>query len=526
MLATSTTTLTGDMDAFYGIATPIFAVDENGIVVSWNHKMQEVTGFTHEKLLGQSLTSLLNDGTSWEGALSRVLSPNIGSNSRSDNSKCTISIRDRDSTRSFEVRVVSNCSHSENRVVGAICFADPVIENDTIIELEPDDLIDHAQQYNEIRKEAKTETEQKLTAYFAHELRNPLSALDSALTAIPSAKSDEVLTIISEMQACIKGMSSIMNNLVDLRKFEEGTISLNLAPLQLSSVVSEVHRILLPSVKPGVSFTVECNTNDRDWVRGDARRLQQTLINVTSNAIKYTLGGSVTLKACWDADAITFLCHDTGPLIVAMKRQEILPESFYHCGAPNTGIEITVAKQLVKLAGGTITFESVRKSELKSTGNFCFIKLPLAVCETNLICSIPKAELIETRLRFLIVDDIKMNRTMMKRRFEKSVCSQCLVSEASTGEEAIQMCAVEHFDVIVVDQYMDEAGGVMVGTDAIYALRRMGVNSIIIGCSGNDLDDEFIDAGADAVWPKPIPTNEEIIRQISEALAYRDNPIC
>jgi CheY-like chemotaxis protein len=88
-----------------------------------------------------------------------------------------------------------------------------------------------------------------------------------------------------------------------------------------------------------------------------------------------------------------------------------------------------------------------------------------------------------------------------------------------TGEESISVCENGNtFDVIIMDQYMHEAGGVMVGTDAIIALRRMNVRAFIIGCSGNDLDDRFYSAGANLIWKKPLPSNNEIIKQLRSAI--------
>jgi CheY-like chemotaxis protein len=124
-------------------------------------------------------------------------------------------------------------------------------------------------------------------------------------------------------------------------------------------------------------------------------------------------------------------------------------------------------------------------------------------------------------LSFLIVDDMKMNRMMLKRRIVKGIAPNCSVREAATGEEALVICGKEQFDIIVVDQYMEEAGGVMVGTDVVYAMRRMRINSIIIGCSGNDLDEEFREAGADWVWQKPMPSNRTIITRLSDEMLKR-----
>ena len=76
---------------------------------------------------------------------------------------------------------------------------------------------------------------------------------------------------------------------------------------------------------------------------------------------------------------------------------------------------------------------------------------------------------IATELRILLVDDVKMNRSMLKRRLKKSIVPNCEITEACTGEEALTVCSDSTFDVVIMDQYMEEAGGTMLGTDAVYA---------------------------------------------------------
>ena len=99
----------------------------------------------------------------------------------------------------------------------------------------------------------------------------------------------------------------------------------------------------------------------------------------------------------------------------------------------------------------------------------------------------------------------------------KGIAKNCRISEASTGEETIELCKRESFAVIIVDQYMESAGGVMLGTDTVIALKRMGVASLIIGCSGNDMEKDFQEAGADFCWKKPLPSNDTIIEQLRTA---------
>lgn len=111
-----------------------------------------------------------------------------------------------------------------------------------------------------------------------------------------------------------------------------------------------------------------------------------------------------------------------------------------------------------------------------------------------------------------------MNRVMLTRRILKAIAPDSVITEASTGEEALEICREQRFDVIIVDQYMEGAGGVLVGTDVVMALRRMKVRSVIVGCSGNDLEEEFRDAGATLAWTKPLPSCATIIQQLQSTL--------
>ncbi len=161
-------------------------------------------------------------------------------------------------------------------------------------------------QYLRASQEAKVETERNMTAYFAHELRNPLGAIDSTLNAMPDELPEAARSLISGMQLCTGFMSSIMNNLLDVRKMEEGKMILNRVPLSLSALLKSVHNMLFASVRPGVKMISVCETGDKDWVLGDSHRMQQVLTNVITNAIKYTATGLIVLSMKWRGDILRF----------------------------------------------------------------------------------------------------------------------------------------------------------------------------------------------------------------------------
>ena len=373
-------------------------------------------------------------------------------------------------------------------------------------------------QYLQASQEAKVETERNMTAYFAHELRNPLHAIDSALNSMPTGLSNEAQSLVDSMQMCTVFMSSIMNNLLDVRKMEEGKMILSSSPLSLKSLLEAVSKMLAPSVRPGVDFITECSIGNNTWVLGDSHRIQQILTNVVTNAIKYTTSGYVKLSIEWIGVNVRFECEDTGPGIPKKEQQKLFERFVQRGGAPGTGLGLAIAKHLVDLTKGSIGFIS---DPSVKPGTSCVVLMPLHSCDAPEVGSAESQVVLEEKLSFLLIDDITMNRTMLKRRIRKGIAPNATIKEASTGEEALKICSKESFDVIVVDQYMEEAGGVMVGTDVVFAMRRMRIDSIIIGCSGNDMEELFREAGADWVWGKPMPSNKTTIQQLRSAISKK-----
>lgn len=128
------------------------------------------------------------------------------------------------------------------------------------------------------------------------------------------------------------------------------------------------------------------------------------------------------------------------------------------------------------------------------------------------------------RFSILLVDDSATACKLFIRRL-KALQSSIVTSVAATGEEALMLCETNAFDLIVLDQNMQPAGGLLLGHEVAREIRgRLGMNrTVIIGCTGNEATcrSDFISGGADDVWSKPTPPTADMIRAIIAARRKR-----
>jgi signal transduction histidine kinase len=101
---------------------------------------------------------------------------------------------------------------------------------------------------------------------------------------MPEELSEGARYLVNAMKLCTGFMASIMNNLLDVRKMEEGKMALKSTPICLKDLMQSVHKMLTPSVRPGVEFINASITDGPEWALGDSHRMQQVLTNVVTNA--------------------------------------------------------------------------------------------------------------------------------------------------------------------------------------------------------------------------------------------------
>lgn len=200
----------------------------------------------------------------------------------------------------------------------------------------------------------------------SHELRTPLASLkaltetlqDGALDDPPAARK-----FIDQIQTEVDALTQMVTELLELSRIESGRLALDLQPVSPSDLLfSACKRMQLQAERAGLSLRVEC-ADDLPKVRIDSQRLEQVLVNLIHNAVKFTrAGGEVTLHAEAGLGEVRFAVRDTG---IGIPEEDVtrIFERFYRVdksrAGSGTGLGLSIAKHIVEAHNGKIWAESI-----------------------------------------------------------------------------------------------------------------------------------------------------------------------
>jgi signal transduction histidine kinase/DNA-binding response OmpR family regulator/CHASE3 domain sensor protein/HAMP domain-containing protein len=216
--------------------------------------------------------------------------------------------------------------------------------------------------------EQSTKYKSEFLANMSHELRTPLNSilLLSKLMADNEELDKEYTEYAAVIQSSGQGLLSLIDEILDLSKIEAGKMDLEVAEIKVEEVVTDIRLLFNPIAKDkGIELAVNVADNVPDFLNTDKMRLEQILKNLLSNALKFTLKGTVSLAVSADFEykTLSFAVRDTG-IGIPKEKLNMVFEAFQQADGSTrrkfggTGLGLSISKQLARLLGGEITLTS------------------------------------------------------------------------------------------------------------------------------------------------------------------------
>jgi signal transduction histidine kinase/CheY-like chemotaxis protein/ligand-binding sensor domain-containing protein len=384
--------------------------------------------------------------------------------------------------------------------------------------------------------ESANRCKSEFLAHMSHEIRTPMNAImgmsELAKEATDPAEQREYLGIVQNASG---SLLALLNDILDLSKVEAGKLELADESFDLPQCVrSAIGTLKLRASEKRLRVRAVIAADVPRYVRGDALRLRQIVVNLLGNAIKFTGDGEVTVRlrpeTAADGVAIRFTVTDTG-IGVPLEKQKLIFAPFEQADRSTTrkyggtGLGLAISSQLVQLMHGSLTIESpwrddetgaeVTGTAFHFTAHFAAGAEPVAASGVHVA-----AASVSQALQVLVAEDNPVNQLLVTKLLGKLGHQ---VVTASTGREAVQRYEAAVPDVILMDVQMPEMDG-FEATAAIRALEAAsGRRTPIVALTAHALQgyrEECLEAGMDDYLTKPVKL-DDLTRALARATAAR-----
>ncbi len=352
-------------------------------------------------------------------------------------------------------------------------------------------------------------------AMMSHEIRTPMHGiLGMAELLGESPLTHEQSDYVEALTDSGRSLLTLMNSVLEHAKYEQGHFELNPTAFDLNRLVGGIVFLLSPTAEAKhVLLTTQIDPAIPAYVEGDAEKLRQVLLNLLTNAIKFTEHGEVSLSVSSKSTAedavrmLKFSVRDTGQGIPRDLQPELF-EPFKQAGSHITqrhggsGLGLSICKAIVEAQDGSIGFDSK-----EGQGSTFWFELPFSAADAPIQSS---EELREgwdeqkTSATVLVVDDVAINRRLIEGQLARSGCT---IHGASNGDEAVKFLKEHLVDLVLMDLQMP----VMDGLEATRAIRKLSdptaAQTPVIGITANlnnERREQCIDSGMSEVIAKPI----------------------
>lgn len=354
------------------------------------------------------------------------------------------------------------------------------------------------------QEEARLRTE--LFANMSHDLRTPMAGILGIVELMQDTPlTEEQAGFIATIRASNQTLLSLLDDVIDFARIEEGKLPIAPVTVPLAETLLRPAELMrVTAERKQLRLHVDLSSGLPRHVKLDPLRVQQVLLNLLGNAVKFTQHGSVTLRASMrgleGSRTLRVEVEDTG-IGFTEAQQERLFRRFSQADDKTvhkfggSGLGLSICKSLVELMGGRIGAE--RRAE---QGALFWFELPIEASEAPVAAehgpSLPQ-------LRVLLAEDNPVNQLVVSTMLKKLGQS---VTLASDGEQALRLLLEESFDLAIVDMQMP----LMNGDELVRHVRRSAepaskVRIVALTAAAEpEKRAEFLAAGVDAVYTKPI----------------------
>jgi len=498
---------------------PLFTISPLGKITDMNEATVKVTGFSREKLIGSDFFNYFTEPDKARQGYQEVFTKGFVAD-------YPLTIKDHRLTD-----VLFNGSvYKDDRghVLGAVVVARDITEQKRI-EKELTEAKVYAELATAIAEEAQSKAEsatrvaedavkakQQFLSNMSHEIRTPMNAIIGfTKVVLKTDLTDKQKEYLNAIKISGDALIVLINDILDLAKVDAGKMTFEQVPFKMALSISAMLHLFETKIQEKNLVLIKNYDNKIPEVLiGDPVRLHQIILNLVSNAVKFTTTGNITVSVNLKNEdelkaTIEFAISDTGIGIPENKIKHIF-ENFHQATSGTsrlyggTGLGLAIVKQLVEPQGGTIKVES----EINKGSTFSFI---LPFIKTNGEAELETAlmELDEEikNIKVLVVEDIALNQLLMKTLlddfgFERDI--------AANGKIAIEKMKDKVFDIILMDLQMPEMNG-FEATEYIRKTLKLNIPIVALTADVTTVD---------LAKCKAVGMNDYIAKPVDERLLY------
>lgn len=380
----------------------------------------------------------------------------------------------------------------------------------TLLDLSKSDYLKKQLILAKAKAEKLAKVKEEFLSTMSHEIRTPLNALIGFSRQLEKTEmNSEQTKYVEVIENSSNHLLGLVNDILDFAKIEAGKLVIEKQYFEPRKLIQEVYNLLSESArKRNLEFSWTYEGEDLHFFESDPFRLKQILLNLGSNAIKFTKEGSVTIKAVMESDGdknkFKVSLIDTGIGISSDKLEHVFEdfsqaESFSARRYGGTGLGLSISRRLARMLGGDLSVTS----ELDKGSEFCLdllIKKGEGITEMSAFRQISKVPDALKQKSVLIAEDDEYSSLLMQTIFKDWGLSPTFVNN---GLKAISCMKDTTYDILLTDIHMPEMGGVDL---CKYIRTTLKLDMPIIALTANvrklDLD-KYIKEGMSAYLLKP-----------------------